>query len=80
MRVGRKITREDITSEIMALKGVSDLDPMRAAITDPEVIRLNILKAGLLPAIEGATPAGAKSLLGSISQAVSGGLESITSN
>lgn len=67
MRSATKFIREDSTSEALKLTAKSKCDSaMKEALTDGEH---GILKAGLLPQIDTAAPAGAKQLLGAISQA-----------
>ena len=66
MRTGTKFIREDTTSEALALKAKSSVDPtLRAVLTHSEN---GILKSGLLPQIDTSTAQGTKNLLGQITQ------------
>ena len=67
MRQGKKFERKDETKEGMELSAKADVDAnLLAAITDEDS---SILKAGLLPKLEAATPAGSKALLEGMQQA-----------
>ena len=67
MRQGKKFERKDETKEGMELSAKADVDAnLLAAITDEDS---GILKAGLLPKLEAATPAGSKALLEGMQQA-----------
>ena len=67
MRTGQKFERHDETRESMELEAKSKIDnQLRMALTDEDS---GILKSGLLPKVDAATPAGSKALLASISQA-----------
>ena len=67
MRTGQKFERHDETRESMELEAKSKVDDqLRQALTDENT---GILKSGLLPKVDAATPAGSKALLASISQA-----------
>ena len=67
MRSATKFIREDSTSESLKINAQAKCDDaMREALTDPEQ---GILKAGLLPHVDTAVPAGAKQLLGAMTQA-----------
>ena len=69
MRTGQKFERQDETRESMELEAKSKIDDqLRQALTDEDS---GILKPGLLPKVDAATPAGSKALLASISQAES---------
>ena len=68
MRTGQKFERQDETREIMELEAKSKIDSqLRQALTDEDS---GLLKPGLLPKVDAATPAGSKALLASLSQAM----------
>lgn len=67
MRVGKEFKRTDTTKESIGIEAKKDLDQQSLnMLIDPEN---GVLRAGLLPQVGAATPAGAKALLGSIQQA-----------
>ena len=68
MRTGQKFERQDETRESMELEAKSKIDSqLRQALTDEDS---GLLKPGLLPKVDAATPAGSKALLASLSQAM----------
>ena len=74
MRSGQKVERQDETRESMTLSARTDLDKtMTAALIDEET---GIMRPGMLPKVDAATPAGAKALLNGITQARVGGIQS----
>ena len=64
MKAKQKYTQANITEEAMKLKAKAEVDKgLREALVDGES---GILRAGVLPKVEGASSAGAKALLNSI--------------